>query len=143
IYLPETPRPGCWEWERGALKRNARPGALVIACAWAGGYCLTTALGGWSADAGAFGVIVGWWLSAYSSAKLRVPVESAFLLGGGYYFAFLAAGLLNLEWFHGDAGTMGWPRLILFGVLQAALFASPVVFDWIFGLAKKGILSRG
>jgi hypothetical protein len=113
----------------------------LILIAWLIGYFTTRLLGSGLSCIEVYSLIVGWWLSAYIVAKLQVSIRPVFPLAGIYLVVFLFAWLLKFEWFYKDIGGLEIPHVFLIGILQAVVFSSPVVFDWVVGLAiSKSLL---
>lgn len=105
-------------------------GAITAATCWTIGYLTTYCISVGVSAASNYSLIVAWWLTAYVSSKLRIPLSSAFFLSLAYFGLFLLLASRDTSWFYKDALHLPPAALLGVGIAQAILIGSPVAFDW-------------
>jgi hypothetical protein len=107
--------------------RRSVAGALVCALTWLAGYYVTKFVAGHAEARVVYGLIAGWWLTAYVCSKLSIPLMSAVVFAIGYWVVFLAAAVMGSAWFYRD--TLSVTDALFVGLVQSFLVASPILFN--------------
>jgi hypothetical protein len=113
--------------------------AGVCAATWALGYFGTKALAAGMSATSAYAVLVGWWLTAYTSASLTTPVLAIVPLFASYLVLFIVVALSGHSWFFRDVSSLSLVAVIGIGAAQAVVICTPLLFD---GLVRRAILAR-
>jgi len=107
-------------------------GAVVALVCWGLGYFVTSILVRGTGAETAYGLLVGWWLAAYVSSRVGLPLMSVVPMFVTYVVVFLSASLTGHDWFYRDAGSLSVWHGVVVGIGQAVVLASPLLFDWSF-----------
>ena len=124
------------------MERRAFTGALTGAVCWVVGYGATQILGEGLSAISAYAALVGWWLTAYVSSRLALPVASALPLAVAAFSLFLLAAVNGQDWFYRDVSLLPFSAVLGRGLVQAAVISSPIIFDWLFGQVVRISSSR-
>jgi hypothetical protein len=119
------------------IDRRILGGAVIAAASWAVGYFATLAVGQGMSAVSAYAALVGWWLTAYVSSTLTLPVASVVPLFVACLTLFLVATMCGQSWLYRDASSLAFRDALEIGVLQALAICSPIMFDWLFRQAIR------
>ena len=127
--------------------RHTLVGALIAIVGWIVGYYLgmeifAGQLGGAPIDASENAVVIGWWFTAYLSARFMLPVGSVAPLAVGHFVLFQIAAIGGYDWFYRDARSLTVIAALGLGFAQAFVVSSPVLFDWGFRQAIRACLQK-
>jgi len=107
-------------------------GALIATAGWIVGDGATRAVFSYSPTVSAYAALVGWWFTAYLSAKFTLPASSSALLAVGYFLLFQIAAISGYDWFYEDACCLTVSMALGIGLVQSFVVSSPIMFDYVF-----------
>lgn len=121
------------------LDRPALTGAVLGTISWGLGYAITQLLAEGLSSVSAYALLSGWWLTAYTASVFRVTIKAAIPLAALYLILFLLAALGGQTWFYRDVSSLTSISILAIGAIQAAVIASPILFNSAFHkVAKRG-----
>lgn len=121
------------------ISRKIVSGIVISLICWIVGYLVVASVVDGMSGQHVYPLLVGWWLNAYVSSRLSVPLYSAFLLSVLYLIVFIAAAALGYDLLYREISDLGMFSILAIGLVQAAAVGSPILFDWVFLQALRHI----
>ena len=104
-------------------------GAAVAGMTWVAGYFATMWLASGTSSASGYALLCAWWLTAYTSSRVNVPLISVVPLYGAYLILFMATYIRGSSAFYHDMDAIALHTAAGIGAVQGLLVISPILFD--------------
>jgi hypothetical protein len=105
--------------------------AVAIYLAWVVGFLFMVQLAGDAPSHFVYGIIFGWGLAFYASARLRPTPLSIVLLAAGFATTFLVALMAGSRFFYRDASALSIAKTAEIAIGQTLFFCSPAIIDFV------------